>query len=241
MIIKKNYLKKNNLENQLLYTEREAKTLINTLIIHSAFLSKNMLRPNEINFDTDLNSLLSNSFSKLNEEEISAEERNEVISQIDSIIGINLKETFKKLSVNNKFSVIGIKTVFESLGVSAHYIIDRKGIIHELVDPKFKAFHAGKSCLPNTKKENVNEFSIGVELLASSKSKVTNKQYRSLSKLIDKLRVKYPISNFYGHNHIAQPAGRKIDPEGFNWNKFINTSEIYKIPYSNNPIKLNSY
>ena len=54
----------------------------------------------------------------------------------------NLNLAYKKLSDNNS-------------NVSTHYLISRKGIIFNLLCPKYKAWHAGKSKWKNY--TNINE------------------------------------------------------------------------------------
>jgi hypothetical protein len=48
-------------------------------------------------------------------------------------------------------------------GVSSHYLIDRDGSIYELVDESRESWHAGYSL--HKGRENVNDFSIGIELV----------------------------------------------------------------------------
>jgi hypothetical protein len=48
-------------------------------------------------------------------------------------------------------------------GVSCHYLIDRDGSIYELVDEARESWHAGYSL--HKGRENVNDFSIGIELV----------------------------------------------------------------------------
>ena len=54
------------------------------------------------------------------------------------------------------------KLTNKSSNVSAHYLITRKGVIFNLLCPKYKAWHAGKSKWKND--ENINNYSIGIEL-----------------------------------------------------------------------------
>ena len=112
-----------------------------------------------------------------------------------------------------------MKDIFQFYGVSAHYLIDREGAIFELVRPELLAFHAGTSRLPSDGRERVNNFSIGIELLATPQDGYTEAQYRSLARLTRQLRVRFPIAHVYGHHHIA--PDRKVDPEGFDWKRFI--------------------
>lgn len=117
------------------------------------------------------------------------------------------------------YSVNAIKAIFRFYGVSAHYVLDREGIIHELVPPDKLAFHAGKSKMPapDDGRESVNNFSIGIELLGTETSGFTEAQYQSLQWLIGNLKQTYPIKNLLGHSQIA--PGRKTDPHHFDWSR----------------------
>ena len=106
--------------------------------------------------------------------------------------------------------------------VSCHYLIDRKGKIIRLVADNRIAWHAGKSKWG--KYNNLNSKSIGIELENKGHKikyeNFTNKQIRSLTKLLKKLKNKFKINRnkILGHSDIA-PI-RKIDPgEKFPWGK----------------------
>lgn len=118
------------------------------------------------------------------------------------------------------FNKASIKDVFELLGISAHYLIDRDGAIFEFVPPELKAFHCGPSKMPRAEdaREFVNSFSIGIELFATEDSGYTEKQYEALGKLVGSLVKRFPIRNLYGHCHIS--IGRKGDPYRFDWVQF---------------------
>jgi hypothetical protein len=119
-----------------------------------------------------------------------------------------------------QFSVRAIKGIFEFYGVSAHYLIDREGVIHELVPPERLAFHAGPSRMPRPEdgREKVNGFSIGIELLGTEVSGFTDAQYASLALLTKSLQGRFPLAHFFGHADIA--PGRKSDPIGFDWKRY---------------------
>ena len=105
--------------------------------------------------------------------------------------------------------------------VSTHYLVSRGGIVWELVPPSQRAWHAGVSKMPYTDdgRENVNDFSIGIELIEQVEGDAfTDLQYQSLNDLIEILQKTYPLKAIVGHNEIA--PGRKTDPgESFDWNK----------------------
>ncbi len=117
----------------------------------------------------------------------------------------------------DSFSLQGVLREYKDADVSPHYIIDRKGNIYRLVADKDIAYQAGKSRLPDGK-TNVNEVSIGIEIINTMRDSPTQAQYISLAKLVHCLQSKYPIKYVLGHKDIA--PGRKTDPWNFNWKKF---------------------
>ena len=124
----------------------------------------------------------------------------------------------------------GMQSEIESLNrlkdpkskVSCHYLINKSGLIIQLVADNKIAWHAGKSKWKNF--SNLNSISIGIELQNTghqhSFEKYPNKQITSLITLCKFLKKRYAINrnNFLGHSDIA-PL-RKLDPgEKFPWNK----------------------
>lgn len=120
------------------------------------------------------------------------------------------------LNGSDPYSVSGVIKEYTDYGVSAHYLIDRKGVIYRLVEDKNIAYHAGVSKMPDNRK-NVNDFSIGIEMLNTETGQFTNAQYTAVNTLIASLKKKYPIKFVVGHNDIA--PGRKTDPWNFDWKK----------------------
>ena len=132
--------------------------------------------------------------------------------------------------------------------VSCHYLINRKGIIIQMVNEKFSAWHAGKSKW--SKFTNLNINSIGIELVNKGHQfgyeRFTKNQIKSLITLCIRLKKKYKINkiNFLGHSDIA-PL-RKIDPgEYFPWEKlskhgigrWYKNGKLNKISTNSNKIK----
>ena len=112
--------------------------------------------------------------------------------------------------------------------VSSHYLINQKGKIFQLIQDKYVAWHAGKSCWGRYK--SLNENSIGIELVNKGHQfgyeSFKHKQISSLIKLCKKLVKKYKINkkNIVGHSDIA-PL-RKIDPgEKFPW-KYLAKNKV---------------
>jgi N-acetylmuramoyl-L-alanine amidase len=106
---------------------------------------------------------------------------------------------------------------FKRHGVSSHYIIDRQGNIHRLVDEKNVAFHAGFGKLPDGYNA-INHRSLGIEMISSETQGPTPDQYQALAWLVKDIKARYSIKYIKGHSQIA-PA-RKTDPWLFNWKQF---------------------
>ena len=133
-----------------------------------------------------------------------------------SINTIIIHSSYDALS-NNPYSVDGIIYEYKIYGVSPHYLIDRNGTILRLVKEEDIAYHAGKSEMPDGRTD-LNNFSIGIELINTKIVSPNEAQYSSLVELIKSLKLKYGIKNILGHNDI--PPERKTDPCNFDWQKF---------------------
>ena len=153
---------------------------------------------------------------------------------------------FPKKRFNNsiKFIIIhytGMQSEIESIKrlksvkskVSCHYLINRKGLVRQMVDDNKVAWHAGKSKWKTFR--NLNEFSIGIELVNRGHEfgyqNFSSSQIATLIKLCNKLKKKYKVKkeNFLGHSDIA-PL-RKLDPgEKFPWRRLgkLNIGTWYK-------------
>lgn len=120
----------------------------------------------------------------------------------------------------------------ESSDVSTHYIIDEAGRIFQLVDDQDTAWHAGASkwkgletFYPQTKVYSVNPASIGIELvnLNNGRDPYEQAQIDSLTWLVEWKARQYGIKreNVVRHLDVAIPKGRKSDPAGFDWAKWL--------------------
>lgn len=119
-------------------------------------------------------------------------------------------------------------------GLSYHYYIRRDGRIVQMVDPKYKASHAGLSYFRGYIR--LNNYSIGICLQNNSRQTYTEVQYNSLSYLVSQLQRRYMDSTsqvIIGHDEIAFPPGRKRDPGRlFNWTIFRNNLSLWnRTPY----------
>lgn len=112
------------------------------------------------------------------------------------------------------YSVDSLVKIYESYHVSAHYLIDRAGTIYRLVPDADIAYHAGVSKMPDGRQE-VNNFSLGIEMMNQETTRFTKAQYDALRSLIAFLKQRYPIKYVVGHSDIAPK--RKTDPWNFDW------------------------
>ena len=105
------------------------------------------------------------------------------------------------------------------LRVSAHALIDRRGVISQYVPFPLRAWHAGVSSYRG--RECCNDFSIGIELEGTDELPYEAAQYQALAALIGALRGAYPslgADALVGHSDIA--PGRKSDPgPAFDWQR----------------------
>lgn len=100
--------------------------------------------------------------------------------------------------------------------VSAHFVIDRDGVLTQFVSCDARAWHAGVSNFFG--RERCNEFSIGVELEGSDATAFEPAQYAALAALVRALAARYPVAALAGHSDIA--PGRKTDPgPHFDWTR----------------------
>ena len=111
------------------------------------------------------------------------------------------------------------KTINE-LRVSAHFYIPRNGHLVQFVSTHCRAWHAGNSFYKGL--DQVNDFSIGIELEGCDTEGFTDKQYRTLTDLSHCLMGMYPAitkNRVIGHSDIA--PGRKTDPGPcFDWDRY---------------------
>tara|TARA_Y100001970_G_scaffold292577_2_gene434425 strand:+ start:883 stop:1632 length:750 start_codon:yes stop_codon:yes gene_type:complete len=118
--------------------------------------------------------------------------------------------------------------------VSCHYIIGQDGRIYNLVEEKYRAWHAGQSSWMSD--HDLNSASIGIELDYSpnhSNNKFSNALMQSLILLLIYLIKKYKIDkrNILGHSDIA-PYRKKDPGNKFPWKK------LYKKNLSYDPKKV---
>jgi N-acetylmuramoyl-L-alanine amidase len=106
--------------------------------------------------------------------------------------------------------------------VSAHYLIEEDGGLHQLVPEERRAWHAGVSFWKGER--DINAVSIGVELVNPGHDlgypDFPDAQVEALIGLLDAVRARWTIPNarILGHSDVAPE--RKIDPgEKFPWRR----------------------
>lgn len=105
------------------------------------------------------------------------------------------------------------------LKVSAHFVVQRDGVLTQYVSCAQRAWHAGASSF--TGRNRCNDFSIGIELEGSDDAPFEPAQYETLIALGSDLLSRYPLRAVVGHSDIA--PGRKTDPgTGFDWTQLKN-------------------
>jgi N-acetyl-anhydromuramyl-L-alanine amidase AmpD len=111
------------------------------------------------------------------------------------------------------FDLDAILKIFCDVGVSAHYMIQRDGAIYQLVPEEKKAWHAGGSIMPEPdNRKGVNDFSIGIELVATPESGFTAAQYDSLVEVCLDIGRRYGRTlHYFGHEDIAGERAVKMN------------------------------
>lgn len=132
--------------------------------------------------------------------------------KIDTVI---IHSSYNALG-GDEYDVDKLIKEYKDYGVAPHYLIDRQGGTYQLVQDKNIAYHAGTSSVPDGR-TNVNNFSLGIEMMNTKTDEYSAAQYSALNKLISNIKTKYKIKYVLGHNQIA--PGRKDDPWNFKWGK----------------------
>ncbi|MFA7466382.1 MAG: N-acetylmuramoyl-L-alanine amidase [Parcubacteria group bacterium] len=137
------------------------------------------------------------------------------VSSERSIDTIILHSSYNALG-GDEYDVEKLIDEYKEYGVSPHYLIDREGIIYRLVEDKNIAYHAGESETPDGR-NNVNNFSLGIEMINNKSDEYEKKQYEAVNRLIGYINRNYDIKYVLGHSEIA--SGRKTDPWNIDWKK----------------------
>ena len=106
--------------------------------------------------------------------------------------------------------------------VSAHYVIDRDGTIHQFLPEGYSAWHAGDSRFPPLGiTDSCNTASIGIEIQRGPNEPLTKEQIASAMALVKDIKERHgiPAEHVVAHSDIA--PGRKADPGAdFPWAAF---------------------
>ena len=100
--------------------------------------------------------------------------------------------------------------------VSAHYVIGRDGVVYQMLNDYFRAWHGGVAKWGNA--TDINSTSIGIELDNNGFEPFAQPQINSLLIVLANIKKAHaiPAANFIGHSDIA--PGRKVDPNvSFPW------------------------
>ena len=114
-------------------------------------------------------------------------------------------------------------------GGYTNYLVARNGTVYRILHKDYRANHAGRSMW--NRRENISDYSIGIELVGYHNDAFTQEQYESLKWLIEAFQKQYKIPDWevlehyrvaYGKpNRYVKKAhrGRKKDPGVFNFSR----------------------
>ena len=118
---------------------------------------------------------------------------------------------------------------YVSRGGHAHYLIAKNGTVYRILDPRFRANHAGVSMWNGLK--GLSDHSLGLELEGYHNVPFTDRQYRSLRELLGILQKRFRVKDkdVLGHYRVAYSKpnrfhrkrlrGRKKDPGADNFDR----------------------
>lgn len=115
----------------------------------------------------------------------------------------------------DSFDTRAIIAQFRHYGTAGHYLVERDGTVLKMVDEREVAYHAGRSRLPGTDRSNLNQNSIGIEVVSAKDNGPTPAQYRALLLLVKDICSRFDIRYLVRHADIA--PDRRDDPWGFDW------------------------
>lgn len=102
--------------------------------------------------------------------------------------------------------------------VSAHYLIDRDGTVHALVDEAARAWHAGAGCWGGA--GDVNSRSIGIELVNTGAEPFAEPQMAALEVLLKNILDRHDLDPWAVIAHSDMAPDRKTDPGArFDWQR----------------------
>ena len=115
--------------------------------------------------------------------------------------------------------------------VSSHYLISQNGTVYNLVEDKYRAWHAGEAFWHEI--TDINSISIGIELDYNpngKNNKFSSQMIYSLKKLIRKLQKNYKINknSILAHSDIA-PFRKKDPGKYFPWQSLSSSSLVISL------------
>ena len=115
--------------------------------------------------------------------------------------------------------------------VSSHYLISQNGNVYNVVEDKYRAWHAGQSFWHEI--TDINSISIGIELDYNpngKNNKFSIKMIYSLKKLITKLQKNYKINKngILAHSDIA-PFRKKDPGKHFPWQSLSSSNLVMSL------------
>ena len=115
--------------------------------------------------------------------------------------------------------------------VSSHYLISQNGTVYNLVEEKYRAWHAGQAFWHEI--TDINSISIGIELDYNpngKNNKFSIKMIYSLKKLIRKLLKNYKINKngILAHSDIA-PFRKKDPGKHFPWQSLSSSNLVMSL------------
>ena len=115
--------------------------------------------------------------------------------------------------------------------VSSHYLISQNGDVYNVVEDKYRAWHAGQSFWHEI--TDINSISIGIELDYNpngKNNKFSIKMIYSLKKLITKLQKNYKINKngILAHSDIA-PFRKKDPGKHFPWQSLSSSNLVMSL------------
>jgi N-acetyl-anhydromuramyl-L-alanine amidase AmpD len=105
------------------------------------------------------------------------------------------------------------RLVLRTRRLSYHFFIENDGTIHQFMDLRYRAKHAGVSRWNGL--FDWNSFSIGIALQGTDNTEYSCEQYTGLKNLLNFITMRYPDVHdkpVLRHSDIAWPRGRKHDP-----------------------------
>ncbi len=102
---------------------------------------------------------------------------------------------------------------------SIHYIVGPAGEIVQSVPDQRRALHAGPSVYRG--RQNVNDFSIGIEVMSSFDHSFSEKQYQALAELISHLMKAHhiPAERVVAYREVSIAKDRTPEAASFDWGR----------------------